>query len=69
MIDNDGDISFLKIFSELDIVPGIFTSKGAQDCDNARIRLSAKKRTEKVKKSIKAPIEDQEGATYEAGAF
>ena len=25
----DGDISFLKIFSELDIVPGIFTSKVA----------------------------------------
>ena len=32
---NDGDISFLKIFSELDIVIGIFTSKRAQDCDNA----------------------------------
>ena len=76
---NDGDISFLKIFSELDIVPGIFTSKGAQDCDNARIRLSAKKSTEKVKKRRKTlrhlrkhyidNIEDQEGATYEAGAF
>ena len=75
---NDGDISFLKIFSELDIVPGIFTSKGAQDCDNIRIRLSAKKSTEKVKKRRKAlrhlrkhyidNTEEQEGATYEAGA-
>ena len=75
---NDEDISFLKIFSELDIVPGIFTSKGAQDCDNTRIRLSAKKSTE-VKKRRKTlrhlrkhyidNIEDQEGATYEAGAF
>ena len=51
---NDGDISFLKIFSEFHIVPGIFTSTGAQDCDNARIRLSAKKSTEKVKKKRKA---------------
>ena len=76
---NDGDISFLKIFSELDIVPGIFTSKGAQDSDNTRIRLSAKKSTEKVKKRRKAlrhlrkhyidNTEEQEGATYEAGAF
>ena len=76
---NDGGISFLKIFSELDIVPCIFTSKGAQDCDNTRIRLSPKKSTEKGKERIKAlrnlrkhyidNIEDQEGATYEAGAF
>ncbi|CAB4006174.1 Hypothetical predicted protein [Paramuricea clavata] len=30
---NDGDISFLKIFEALDITPGVFTCKGAQDCD------------------------------------
>lgn len=76
---NDGDISFLKIFSDLDITPGIFTSKGAEDCDNARIKLSAKKSTEKVKKRRKTlrhlrkqyidSAEDKEGATYEAGGF
>jgi hypothetical protein len=63
----------------LDITPGIFTSKGAEDCDNARIKLSAKKSTEKVKKRRKTlrhlrkqyidTAEDNEGATYEAGGF
>jgi hypothetical protein len=46
---NDGDISFLKILSDLDINAGIFTSKGAGDCNRARMKLSAKKVTEKVK--------------------
>jgi hypothetical protein len=62
----------------LDITPGIFTSKGAEDCDNARIKLSAKKSTEKVKKRRKTlrhhgkyidSAEDKEGATCEAGGF
>jgi hypothetical protein len=74
-----GDISFLKIFSDLVITPGIFTSKGAEDCDNARIKLSAKKSSEKMKKRRKTlrhlrkqyidSAEDKEGATYEAGGF
>ena len=50
---NEGDISFLKIFSELDISPGIFTSKGAEDCDTAKIKLSARKSTEKSNKEEK----------------
>jgi hypothetical protein len=76
---NEGDISFLKIFSELDITPGIFTNKGAEDCDTARIKLSARKSTEKVKKRRKTQrhlrkqyidtTEEIEGATYEAGGF
>ena len=50
---NEGDISFLKIFSELDISPGMFTSKGAEDCNTARIKLSARKSTENVKQRRK----------------
>ena len=46
---NDGDISFLKIFEDLDIQPGYFTCKGSQDCDRARIKSSVKKSSEKVK--------------------
>ena len=76
---NDGDISILKILSDLDVAAGIFTSKGAEDCDNARIKLSAKKVTEKVKQRRKTlrharkhyidTVEDNEGVTYEPGAF
>ena len=72
---NEGDI----IFSELDISSGIFTSKGAEDCDTAKIKLSARKSTEKVKQRRKTlrhlrkqyfdTAEDKEGATYEAGGF
>ena len=53
---NDGDISYLKIFQDLNIKPGMFTSQGAGKCDQSRIRLSAKKamETEKVKKNIEA---------------
>ena len=51
---NDGDISFLKLLSDLDITPGIFTVKGAEDPDDLRIKLSAKKSTKKVKKRKKA---------------
>jgi hypothetical protein len=47
---NDGDISFLKIFEDLDISPGLFTCKGADDYDKERIKLSAKKSTDKLKK-------------------
>ncbi len=76
---NDGDISFLKLFEDLDIKPGFFTCKGAHDCDQARIKLSAKKSSEKVKgrrKSLRHlrkkyldNAEDKEGVTYEAGSF
>ena len=34
---NNGDISFLKIFEDLDIKPGVFTFEGAQHCDQQRI--------------------------------
>ena len=34
---NDGDISFFKIFEDLDIKPGVFTFEGAQHCDQQRI--------------------------------
>ena len=54
---NHGDISFLKLLSDLDITPGIFTGKGAEDADDSRIKLSAKKSTEKVKKRRKVLIE------------
>ena len=47
---NDGDINLLKILSELGITTGMFPSKGAQECDHLRIKLSAKKSWEKVKK-------------------
>ena len=76
---NDGDISILKILSDLYIAAAIFTSKGAEDCDNARIKLSAKKVTDKVKQRWKTlrharkhyidTVEDNEGVTYEPGAF
>ena len=46
---NDGDISLIKLFHDLDIKPGVFSFKGAQDCDDSRIKLSAKK----TKKTIK----------------
>ena len=44
---SDGDIYFLKIFEDLDIQPGYFTCKGSQDCDEARIKSSAKKSSER----------------------
>ena len=76
---NDGDISFLKIFEDLDITPGVFTGKGAQDCDTSRIKLSAQRFKEKVKtrrktlrhlrKSYIDSTEAKEGVTYEAGSF
>ena len=76
---NDGDISFLKIFEDLDISPGLFTCKGADDCDKARIKLSAKKSTDKVKMKRKRlrhlrkkyidNAECTEGVTYKAGGF
>ena len=47
---NDGDISLLRLFSDLDIIPGVFTAKGADDSDDSRIKLSAKKSTQKVKR-------------------
>jgi hypothetical protein len=76
----DGAISFLKILSDLDITLGIFTSKGAEDSDTARIELSAKKITEKVKNRRKRlrhlrkyndidNVQDKEGTTCGAGAF
>jgi hypothetical protein len=50
---NDGDISYLKILEDLDITPGFFPCKGAQDCDRARIKLSARKSSEsQIKKEI-----------------
>jgi hypothetical protein len=76
---NDGDISYLKILEDLDITPGFFTCKGAQDCDRARVKLSARKSSEKVKSRRKSlrylrknfldNAEDREGVTYEAGSF
>ena len=50
---NDGDISFIKIFNELDITPGLFTWKGSKDSDVSRMALSAKKSSESVKKRRK----------------
>lgn len=46
---NDGDTSFLKIFEGIDIKQKAFTSKGAQVCDTARIKLSAKLTTKRMK--------------------
>ena len=76
---NEGDISFLKLLNDLDIVPGIFTGKGAEDCDNSRMKLSAKKSSEKVKSRRRAirhlrkhyvdTLEEKEGVSYEAGGF
>ena len=75
---NEGDILFLKLFSDLDIIPGLFTTNGALHCDTDRIKLSSKS-TEKVKKRRKTlrhmrknfvdSSEQNEGKTYEAGAF
>ena len=63
----------------MDIKPGVFTCKGDQECDTSRIKLSAKKTTEKVKqrrktirhlrKSYIDTTEANEGLTYEAGSF
>ena len=76
---NDGDISLLMVLSELDIPAGTFTSKGAEDCDKARIKLSAKKVIEKVRQRRKTlrhlrkhhidTMEDNKGVTYEPGAL
>jgi hypothetical protein len=76
---NDGDISFLKIFEDLDITLGVFTCKGTQDCDTTQIKLSAKKCKDNVKirrktlrhlrKSYIDSTEANEGITYEAGSF
>ena len=76
---NDGDISFLKLFHDLDITPGMFTTKASEDRDNSRIKLSAKKSSEKVKKRRKLSrhlrknyvdsAKEKEGVSYEPGAF
>ena len=76
---NDGDISYLKILKDLDVTPEFFTCKGAQDCDGVRIKLSAKKSSEKVKSRRKSlrhlrkkfldDAENKEGTTYKAGSF
>ena len=76
---NDGDISYLKILEDLDILAGLFTCKGAQDCDRASIKLSARKSLDNVKSRRKSlrhirkkfldNTEDMEGVTYEAGSF
>ena len=50
---NYGDVSFLKLLSDLDITLGIIACKGAEDADDSRIKMSAKKSTEKVKKRRK----------------
>jgi hypothetical protein len=46
---NDGDISLTKLFHDLDIKPGVFTFKGAQDCNDSRIKLSAKTKKTQLK--------------------
>jgi hypothetical protein len=76
---NDGDISFLKLFKDLDIEPGVFTLKGAEKCDVSRIKLSAKKSKDSVKKQRKTlrhlrkkyidDAEEKEGVVYEGGSF
>ena len=76
---NDGDTSFLKIFEGIDIKQKAFTSKGAQVCDTARNKLSAKKTPERVKKrkylqrhqrkSYIHAAEENEGPTYAKGGF
>ena len=76
---NDGNISFLKMLSDMDIIPGMFTSRAARDGDRSQIKLSAKKCTEGVKKKRKTlrhlrknyidTVTDKEGVTYEAGNF
>ena len=54
---NDGDISFLKIFQDLDITPGVFTGKGAQDCDkpNQTVGQKVQREGENKKKNIETP--------------
>lgn len=76
---NDGDISLLKMLTEFDKDPGLFTSKGAYDCDQDNINLSAKMSTERLKKARKVcrhlsekhidDAKDKEGVTYESGHF
>ena len=76
---NDGDVSFLKIFDDLGITPGYFTSEGAKECDSARINRSDKKSSQKVKARRKTlrhirkkyidTAKNIEGVTYEAGSF
>ena len=75
---NDGDISFLKLFNDLDITLDIFPRKGTGDCDDSRINLSAKKSTEIVKKRRKVLRHlrkhyidsiEKKSVSYEAGAF
>jgi hypothetical protein len=76
---NDGDITYLKIFEDLDMKPGMFTCQGAQKCDQSRIRLSARKSKETVKSRRKTlrhmrkkyidNVEGVEGVMYEAGGF
>ena len=50
---NDEDISIFKILSDFDIAAGIFTSKCAEDCGNAWIKLPARKATEELKRRTK----------------
>jgi hypothetical protein len=56
---NDGDISFLKIFEDLDVTPGVFTGKGAQDCDTSRMNQTVSQKVqregENQKKNIETP--------------
>jgi hypothetical protein len=54
---NDGDISFLKIFQDLDITPGVFTGKGTQDCDkpNQTVGQKVQREGENKKKNIETP--------------
>ena len=76
---NDADISFLKMFEDLDITLGVFTCKGTKNGDITRIKLSAKKCKDNVKirrktlrhlrKSYIDSTEANEGITYEAGSF
>ena len=76
---DDGDVSYLKVFQDLTMKPGMFTSQGNGKCDQSRIRLSAKKakETEKVRrktlrylrKSTLMMWKRKGGAVYEAGGF
>ena len=76
---NDGDISYINIFHDLDIMLGVFMTKGVQDSDKARIKLSVQKNSKQVKSRRKSlrhlrkkfldNAEDLEGVTYEAGSF
>ena len=73
---NDGDISYLKIFEDLDIKPGMFTCQGAQKCDQSRIRLSAKTKSKVGKKILRHlgkkfidNVEEVERVMYEAEGF